>query len=74
MVLMMSLRASFPAISGDGMKKLAGRGEDIMVSGICGGGLLAPLFGVVAHKLGGGTNAPPVVAGIHGIIARQVTR
>jgi FHS family L-fucose permease-like MFS transporter len=64
----------FPTIfetATSGLDKLASRAEDIMISSICGGALLSPLFGVLADKVSGGSKAP--IAGADGITARQVT-
>jgi MFS transporter, FHS family, L-fucose permease len=58
-VLIMLFEAPlFPTIfetATSGLDKLASRAEDIMISSICGGALLSPLFGVVADAVGGGS-------------------
>ena len=56
-VLIMFFEAPlFPTIfetATDGLEKLASRAEDIMISSICGGALLSPLFGLFADSIGG---------------------
>jgi FHS family L-fucose permease-like MFS transporter len=72
-VLIMLFEAPlFPTIfetATSGLEKLASRAEDIMISSICGGALLSPLFGLLADKVASGSNTPP--AGSDGIIMRQ---
>jgi FHS family L-fucose permease-like MFS transporter len=73
-VLIMLFEAPlFPTIfetATSGLEKLASRAEDIMISSICGGALLSPLFGLLADKVAGGWNTP-AAAGTDGVIARQ---
>jgi hypothetical protein len=61
-VLIMLFEAPlFPTIfetATSGLDKLASRAEDIMISSICGGALLSPLFGVFADTVGGGLYTP----------------
>jgi MFS transporter, FHS family, L-fucose permease len=72
-ILLMLFEAPlFPTIfetATSGLEKLASRAEDIMISSICGGALLSPLFGLLADQIGGGSNAPVVEA--DGVIARR---
>jgi FHS family L-fucose permease-like MFS transporter len=57
-VLIMLFEAPlFPTIfetATSGLDKLASRAEDIMISSICGGAFLSPLFGVLADTVDGG--------------------
>jgi FHS family L-fucose permease-like MFS transporter len=57
-VLIMLFEAPlFPTIfetATSGLDKLASRAEDIMISSICGGALLSPLFGLLADTVDGG--------------------
>ena len=68
-VLIMFFEAPlFPTIfetATDGLEKLASRAEDIMISSICGGALLSPLFGLFADSIGGSktTNNAGVATG-----------
>ena len=61
-VLIMLFEAPlFPTIfetATSGLDKLASRAEDIMISSICGGAFLSPLFGVLADTVGGGLYTP----------------
>lgn len=61
-VLIMLFEAPlFPTIfetATSGLDKLASRAEDIMISSICGGALLSPLFGLLADTVDGGLHTP----------------
>lgn len=73
-VLIMLFEAPlFPTIfetATSGLEKHASRAEDVMISSICGGALLSPLFGLLADKLAAGSRNEPAT-GTDGIIARQ---
>lgn len=61
-VLIMLFEAPlFPTIfetATSGLDKLASRAEDIMISSICGGALLSPLFGLLADTVDRGLHTP----------------